>query len=148
MTHAEKLKMLGLKKEKLEQRLTQLIQKEKTLSSVAKKERRAEEEKRKYKLGGLVLLAFSVSDIEDFDDAEMLGALMSCYKNNNPSVRAIYKKAGEKILFNNRQYEKQSASAQGFTQNEILAEAVSHNAVSSFEDFDLMAVISGGKDAV
>ena len=124
MTHAEKLKMLGLKKNKLEQRLTQLIQKEKTLSSVAKKERRAEEEKRKYKLGGLVILALSVSNIEDFDDAEILGALMTCYKNNSPTARLIYKRGGEKILFDNRQSEKQSASAQGFTQNEILSEAI------------------------
>ena len=123
MTYDEKIKMLSLKKEKLSQRLTQLMQKEKTLFSVAKKQRRAEEEKRKYKLGGIVLLALSSCEISDFDDAEILGALIKSFENGSATARAIYKKSGEKILFDNRHSEKQSASAQGFTQNEIFCES-------------------------
>lgn len=124
MTHAEKLNLINMQKEKLEQRLTQLIQKEKTLASVAKKAHRAEEEKRKYKLGGLVLLALSSCKIEKFDDAEILGALIKSFENGSATARIAYKKVGEKILYTNRHLEKQSASAQGFTQNEIAREAL------------------------
>ena len=123
MTYTEKLNLINLQKEKLEKRLTQLIHKEKTLTSVAKKANRTEEEKRKYKLGGLVLLALSFCNMEEFNDAEILGSLIKSFENNSATARAVYKTIGEKKLYENRHLEKQSASAQGFTQAEILSES-------------------------
>lgn len=129
MNYADKMKMLNTEKSKLALRLSRLVQKEKTLNSVAKKFKRAEDEKRKYKLGGLVLAAFSFLEIDDFEDAEMLGALIKIYESNkSKTARMVYKQCGENQLFQNRHSEKQSASAQGFTQSEVENEVV--NAVS------------------
>lgn len=123
MTYEEKMQMLALKKEQLEKKMSAILQREKTLLSVAKKAKRAEEDKRKYKLGGLVLLALSSCEVEDFDDAEILGALLKCFENKNQQARDFFKNYGEKKLFSARHSVKQSASAQSFTQAEILKES-------------------------
>lgn len=123
MTYEEKMQALALKKEQLEKKMSAILQREKTLASIAKKAKRAEEDKRKYKLGGLVMLALSSCEVEDFEDEEVLGALIKCFENKSPQARAFFKTYGERKLFSARHASQQSASAQSFTQAEILKES-------------------------
>lgn len=119
MDYKDKIKMLDLQKEKLALKLERIAQKEKTLKANLKKSERELEAKRKYKLGGLVYTAFANLGISDFEDDEILGALIKAFESNSKVQRLAYKRTGEDILLGNRQENIQSAHAQGFSGGEV-----------------------------
>lgn len=123
MRYEEKMNLLKLEKEKVALRLKRITEKEKTLKSVARKAARDEDTKRKFVLGGLVFAAMRECEIFEFEDEEILGALIKVYETISPTTRAVCKKFGSEILYKNRHKDQQSASAQGFTQVEVLAES-------------------------
>jgi len=122
MDYAKKIELLNARKDKLQKRLAQISQREKTLASKKRLENRKNENRRKYHLGGIVMTAMYESGIEDFDEAAILGALLKAFEKYDMETLYAYQSAGEKILHTHRHTDQQSASAQGFTKSEINAE--------------------------
>ena len=134
MNYQQKLEALNLTKERLQKRLSILAKREKSLASHKRKEARKNLERRKYQLGGVVILAMSECDIYDFDESEILGCLVSVFQSCDLEKLYTMQTAGEKIFLQHRQSYQQSASAQGFKAVEVAEE--------SKEDSGLMDLIA------
>lgn len=124
MDYAQKLALLEMKKDRLQKRLARIAQAEKSLASKKRQENRKNENRQKYTLGGIVLSAMYESGIETFDEAEILGGLLSAFEKYDLEKHYAYQSAGEKILHAHRHVDQQSASSQGFTKSEIVIESM------------------------
>jgi len=124
MDYKKRMALIELQKEKLALRLERIAKKERALKANVKKAERDEIAKRKYRLGGLVFTALSKCNISDFEDSEILGALIKSFEANSKVHRLAFLRSGESVLIENRQENIQSAHAQGFTESEIKTEAV------------------------
>ena len=138
MNYSEKMALLEMKKEKLQKRLAQISAREKTLAAKKRAANRTNENRRKYALGGVVILAMEEIGIDVFDEAEIVGALLKAYEKYDLETHYNYEAAGEKILFSHRHTDQQSASSQGFSKSEILVEA----APAADDDGGLMAMLT------
>ena len=123
MDYKKRMALIDLQKEKLTLRLERIAKKERTLKANVKKAERDEIAKRKYRLGGLVFTALSKCSISDFEDTEILGALIKAFEANSKVHRLAFLRSGESVLYENRHENIQSAHAQGFTDSEIRAES-------------------------
>ena len=124
MDYQQKMDLLQLKKDKLQKRLAQISQREKSLASRKRLANRKCENRRKYNLGGIVLTAMNECRIEVFDETAILGALLKAFEKYDLETLYAYQSAGEKILHTHRHVDQHSASAQGFSKGEVNAEAM------------------------
>jgi hypothetical protein len=117
-SYAQRLQVIEQKRAKLERQLSDLQKKEKTISSREKEITRKEQERKKYKLGGLIILA-SEKLGRELSDEILLGALLQIYNEIDPNKLRSWERYGAGLLKSQRHEIKESAAAQGFTQSDI-----------------------------
>lgn len=120
-TYAQRLDVIGQKRAKLEQQLTDLERKEKTITAREREIGRKELARQKYRLGGLILLAQAKIGGTLSDEA-LLGALLQIYNEQEPDKVRSWERYGAGLLKTQRKEVKESAAAQGFTQIEVKTE--------------------------
>ncbi len=120
-SYAQRLDVIGQKREKLERRLAELQRKEKTITARERETQRKELARQKYHLGGLVLLAADKQG-SSMNDEALLGALLQVFAEGNAETIQRWERYGATLLKKQRHEVKESAAAQGFTQSEITAE--------------------------
>lgn len=118
---ATKIERLQSRREKLEQELTAIKQQQKTCEAKKKANDRKERNRRAFRLGGLVLLAFETKG-KEMSDASLLGALLQVLANATPERIRVCEKYGEALLKSQRKEIRESASAQGYSQKEVQRE--------------------------
>jgi hypothetical protein len=120
-TYAQRLGVIEQKRAKLERQLTDLQRKEKTITAREREIERKELARQKYRLGGLILLAQSKIGGTLSDEA-LLGALLQIYNEQEPDKLRSWERYGAGLLKSQRAEIKESAAAQGFTQDEVRSE--------------------------
>lgn len=120
-TYAQRLNVIEQKRAKLERQLAELQQKEKTITAREREIERKELARKKYRLGGLVMLASEKLGCT-FSDEALLGALLQIFNEKDSDRLRSWERYGSGLLKNQRHELKKSASAQGFTQTALNAE--------------------------
>lgn len=117
-TYAQRLGVIEQKREKLERQLADLERKEKTISAREREIVRKELARQKYRLGGLVMLAAEKQN-RTLSDEVLLGALLQIFADTDADKIRRWERFGAVLLKKQRHEVKESAAAQGFTQQEI-----------------------------
>ena len=120
-TYAQRLDLVLQKREKLQQQLASLQKKKKMLTAREQAVERKELARKKYRLGGLVMLAAEKQNNELTDEV-LLGGLLQIHSESHADKIQIWKSIGSALLKSQRHEVKESAAAQGFTQVAIEAE--------------------------
>lgn len=120
-TYAQRLDVIGQKREKLERQLADLQRKEKTISAREREIERKELAREKYRLGGLILLA-AEKQCHTLSDAVLLGGLLQVYAESDAVNLQRWERYGAGLLKSQRHEVKESAAAQGFTQADVREE--------------------------
>jgi Conjugal transfer protein TraD len=120
-TYAQRLGVIEQKRAKLERQLADLQRTEKTITAKEREIERKEIARQKYRLGGLILLAQSKIGGTLSDEA-LLGALLQIYNEQEPDKLRSWERYGAGLLKTQRVEVKESAAAQGFTQDEVRSE--------------------------
>ncbi len=120
-TYAQRLGVIEQKRAKLERQLADLQRTEKTITAREREIERKELARQKYRLGGLILLAQSKIGGTLSDEA-LLGALLQIYNEQEPDKLRSWERYGAGLLKTQRAEVKESAAAQGFTQDEVRSE--------------------------
>lgn len=121
-TYAQRLDVIGQKREKLERQLADLQRKEKVISAREREIKRKELAREKYRLGGLIHLA-AEKQKNTLSDAVLLGGLLHIYSETDVVTIQRWERYGAGLLKTQRHEVKESAAAQGFTQTEVSAES-------------------------
>lgn len=120
-TYAQRLNIIEQKRTKLERLLADLQRKEKTIFAREREIERKELARKKYRLGGLVMLA-SASQGKTLADETLLGGLLQLFTETDTARIQRWEKFGAVLLKTQRIEIKESAAAQGFTQSEVRSE--------------------------
>lgn len=120
-TYAQRLDVIGQKREKLERQLADLQRKEKTISAREREIQRKELAREKYRLGGLILLAAEKQN-RTLSDTVLLGGLLQVYAESDAVNLQRWERYGAGLLKTQRHEVKESAAAQGFSQAEVRSE--------------------------
>lgn len=120
-TYAQRLQVIEQKREKLGRQLADLGRKEKTISAREREIERKEFARKKYRLGGLIILAAEKQN-RTLSDEVLLGALLQIYNEQDADKLHSWERYGAGLLKTQRQEVKESAAAQGFAQSDIRTE--------------------------
>lgn len=120
-TYAQRLDLISQKREKLQQQLASLQNKERQISSRERAIERKELARKKYCLGGLVMLAAEKQN-RTLTDEMLLGGLLQIYAENDTATTERWERFGAALLKSQRHEIKESAAAQGYTQDDVMTE--------------------------
>ena len=120
MKMEERRALLNSKRDRLREQLKRLAQRERQLNAKENHQSRKALERARYQLGGIVQVVMAKLEIDDYSQSEIAGALLSAFSDG--SMRSVYAVAGDSMLKASRHENKQSASAQGYTQAEVARE--------------------------
>lgn len=120
-TYAQRLDLVTQKREKLQKQLASLQKQKRNLTARERAVERKELARKKYRLGGLVILAAEKQDNELTDEV-LLGGLLQIHAESEAEKLQRWERFGSATLKSQRHEVKESAAAQGFTQVAVEAE--------------------------
>ncbi|WP_035383109.1 conjugal transfer protein TraD [Ferriphaselus sp. R-1] len=120
-SYSKRLEVIEQKRQKLERQLVELNQQGKVISARERETKRKEQNRQKYRWGGLIELAGQQKN-RTLSDEVLLGALLQVMVVTDAATLERWNKQGAGLLKDQRQSIKESAAAQGYTQADVRSE--------------------------